>query len=101
MMDVFAADGDVEPTWIVGKGEAGDYRAGGAVNVVEGGGLCASRNMAIDLAAKAGKTCVQLSDDLLHMMVSICRSVHIGCIPPRQRMLHCVATAVHMSPPSS
>jgi hypothetical protein len=30
----------------------------------KGGGLCPSRNLALDLAADEGKVCVQLSDDL-------------------------------------
>jgi hypothetical protein len=57
------------PTWIVGAGEAKAYSEQGAASgcVFEGGGLCASRNKAIDLAAKAKKICVQLSDDIERM----------------------------------
>jgi len=44
----------VTPNFVVGAGEAELYRAQGAVHVVEGGGLCASRNRCIDLAAEAG-----------------------------------------------
>ncbi|KAJ1459926.1 hypothetical protein M885DRAFT_510377 [Pelagophyceae sp. CCMP2097] len=51
-------------TWFVGAGEAKAYRAAGATDVFEGGGLCASRNAALDRAASLGKVCVQLSDDV-------------------------------------
>lgn len=58
----------VRPTWIVGAGETAAYRAAGASDVRVGGGLCESRNMAIDIASAAdkgkGRLCVQLSDDL-------------------------------------
>lgn len=47
--------------WVVGEGETAAYRAQGAEEVVEGGGLCASRNKALELAAKRKKICVQLS----------------------------------------
>lgn len=52
------------PTWIVGRGERADYERAGARRVVEGGGLCASRNMAIEIAKKEGKICVEMSDDI-------------------------------------
>mmetsp|Transcript_7005 Transcript_7005/g.22077 ORF Transcript_7005/g.22077 Transcript_7005/m.22077 type:complete len:406 (-) Transcript_7005:1303-2520(-) len=52
------------PTWIVGAGDVEAYKAAGATNVVEGGGLCASRNLALQLAGAAGKPCVQISDDI-------------------------------------
>jgi len=51
-------------TWIVGAGDKASYEAAGAAKVVEGGGLCASRNLALALAFKAGKVCVQVSDDI-------------------------------------
>lgn len=51
-------------TWYVAKGETNLYRDAGAANVVEGGGLCESRNLAIDTALYKGQLCVQLSDDL-------------------------------------
>eukprot|EP00939_MAST-03C_sp_MAST-3C-sp1_P002639 g2639.t1 len=57
------------PTWIVGKGETKDYEANGAVEVVEGGGLCQSRNLAIELAKKANKICVEISDDITRCAV--------------------------------
>lgn len=53
-------------TWYVGKGEAEDYKMFGAKNVVEGGGLCASRNLALHNAFygfSEPRTCVELSDD--------------------------------------
>lgn len=52
------------PTWIVGKGETKAYSSAGAKKVFEGGGLCASRNLAIELAKKGGKICVEMSDDI-------------------------------------
>eukprot|EP00939_MAST-03C_sp_MAST-3C-sp1_P000762 g762.t1 len=54
------------PTWIVGTGEAEPYKNAGAFDVVEGGGLCASRNKAIDIAKTKGdgSVCVELSDDI-------------------------------------
>ena len=58
----------VSPTWVVGKGEVAAYVGAGGSAVHEGGGLCPSRNMALDLARQAGKLCVQCSDD-----VSSCR----------------------------
>ena len=51
-------------TWFVGNGEANDYRMNGAIKVVESGGLCESRNAALETAFKQGLPCVQLSDDL-------------------------------------
>lgn len=50
-------------TWIVAEGEAELYRRAGAEDVVEGGTLCESRNLAIEMAFDAGKDCLQLSDD--------------------------------------
>ena len=49
---------------MVGKGEAEAYRRAGAAAVEEGGGLCASRNLALRLARAAGRHCVQVSDDI-------------------------------------
>lgn len=51
-------------TWIVGDGDKEAYEASGAAKVVVGGGLCASRNKALDLAKAANKVCVQISDDI-------------------------------------
>ena len=62
---------DPLPTWIVGEGESEAYRRAGAVRVEEGGGLCASRNKAIDLTSKIENAiCVQMSDDIswLHVL---------------------------------
>ena len=52
--------------WIVGEGaaERGAYRAHGAENVISGGGLCKSRNAALDYAKQRRKYCAQLSDDI-------------------------------------
>lgn len=36
----------------------------GATKVIEGGGLCASRNRCIELAEQAGGICLEMSDDL-------------------------------------
>ena len=52
------------PTWIVGRGETDLYKAKGAKHVVEGGGLCASRNKAIEIAKSNKRVCVEMSDDL-------------------------------------
>jgi len=51
-------------TWYVAKGDAKDYLTAGAVNVVESGDLCTSRNAALGDAWLNGADCVQLSDDL-------------------------------------
>lgn len=59
----------VTPTWFVGEGEAEKYRAAGATEVQESGGLCASRNAALDAAAAAGKVCVQMSDDITSIQI--------------------------------
>lgn len=50
--------------WCVGEGEAGAYVAAGAANVWETGGLCRSRNQALEHAFASGVACVQVSDDL-------------------------------------
>jgi hypothetical protein len=50
--------------WYVADGEADAYRAAGAANVVEGGGLMESRNFALEHAFAEDLHCVQLSDDL-------------------------------------
>jgi hypothetical protein len=51
--------------WVVGRGEGKAYRAQGAANVVEGGGLCQSRNLAIEIAKnKQCRYVVEISDDL-------------------------------------
>jgi hypothetical protein len=58
-------------TWFVGAGEAQAYRDAGAEFVVEGGGLCASRNAALDHAFAIGAPCVELSDDLKKLQIAI------------------------------
>lgn len=50
--------------WFVANGDGDAYRQNGAANVRESGGLCESRNAALEMAFAAGKPCVQLSDDL-------------------------------------
>ncbi|KAJ1456691.1 hypothetical protein M885DRAFT_462980 [Pelagophyceae sp. CCMP2097] len=52
--------------WVVGLGEAGEYSKAGALGrIVEGGGLCASRNAAMDEARNMGcRFVVEVSDDL-------------------------------------
>jgi hypothetical protein len=57
-------DKNCRPCWIVGKGETQAYMKQGATEVHEGGGLCASRNLAMDVARKENKICVELSDDV-------------------------------------
>lgn len=52
------------PCWVVGQGEAPAYQEAGATRVLEGGALCASRNLALEDAFKQSKVCVQLSDDV-------------------------------------
>jgi hypothetical protein len=52
------------PTWVVGAGESASYLSQGAAAVLEGGGLCASRNAALALARSSNTFCVQLSDDV-------------------------------------
>jgi len=58
----------LEPAWFVGEGEADAYRAAGAERVTESGGLCVSRNRALDDALAAGaRLHLQLSDDLTRL----------------------------------
>jgi hypothetical protein len=60
-----------DATWFVGEGEGDAYRAAGAKHVVESGGLCRSRNAAIDAAQAHGATCLQMSDDLTRIQVAV------------------------------
>ena len=57
------------PTWIVGRGETDSYKEKGAKCVVEGGGLCASRNKAIEIAKSNNCVCVEMSDDLVFFQI--------------------------------
>ncbi len=57
-------------TWYVGKGEKQIYQNHGAERVVEGGGLCESRNMALRDSWALGLPCVQLSDDLRQLKIA-------------------------------
>lgn len=50
--------------WVVGDGESQAYLDAGARYVIEGGGLCASRNKALDHAFAENHICIQISDDL-------------------------------------
>ena len=47
-----------------GAEEVAAYKKAGAKHVVEGGGLCKSRNAAIEYDRERGKFCVQMSDDI-------------------------------------
>lgn len=60
-----------EVCWVVGDGERADYEEAGARNVIEGGGLCESRNAAIRDAEKNGFYCLQLSDDLSKVLRAV------------------------------
>ena len=60
---------DANLIWVVGVGETEAYTAAGAHACVEGGGLCASRNAAIELCAKSGSVCVEMSDDLTKVSI--------------------------------
>lgn len=51
-------------TWYVGEGEGERYRWAGAEFVSESGGLCRSRNAALEDAFDRNLPCIQLSDDL-------------------------------------
>jgi len=53
----------IRPTWYVDAGSVDDYRRLD-LDVVVGGKLCPARNMALDVAKKKGKVCVQVSDDI-------------------------------------
>jgi hypothetical protein len=50
--------------WYVDHGEGTDYRAAGAVDVIEAGGLIQARNLALGDAFGENRACVQVSDDL-------------------------------------
>lgn len=54
--------------WIVGLGEQKTY-AMAEGEVIEGGGLCESRNLALDLGRQRDKVVVQLSDDLKRLQI--------------------------------
>lgn len=60
-----------EMTWFVGEGEGVAYRKAGASDVVEGGTLCRSRNLALKMAGTLAVPCVQLSDDLTKVQVAV------------------------------
>lgn len=51
-------------TWYVRPEDESDYNRAGASHVVTSGGLCVSRNVALDAAFKQGAACIELSDDL-------------------------------------
>lgn len=64
MADLLGDHWASKAVWIVGDGQAGDYEYSGARHVVEGGGLIASRNFALEQAFRYHVPCLQLSDDL-------------------------------------
>lgn len=52
-------------TWVVGNNEKEIYQQNGVKSVIEGGGLCESRNVILDVAqAQGADAAVELSDDL-------------------------------------
>lgn len=52
-------------TWVVGDNEKEIYKHSGAKSIIEGGGLCESRNVILDVAqAQGADAAVELSDDL-------------------------------------
>jgi len=66
--DIFAVelqlkDAGVTPTWYVDEGSLAEYKALG-LRAVVGGKLTEARNKALQDAAKLGKCCVQMSDDI-------------------------------------
>lgn len=50
--------------WLVALGDGEAYSEAGATHVIESGALCESRNLALEIAFKENRPCVQLSDDL-------------------------------------
>ena len=60
----------VPVTWYVGENELEDYKNAGAINVIESGGLCDSRNAILEDAFKDNKYAVELSDDLDKIMLA-------------------------------
>ncbi|MEV6817820.1 hypothetical protein AB0M72_03600 [Nocardiopsis dassonvillei] len=63
-MNLFLETAPGPVRWYVDYGEAADYRAAGAVEVIEVGGLVQARNAALADAFAEGRACVQVSDDL-------------------------------------
>lgn len=63
-MNGFLADAPGPVRWYVDHGERADYRAAGAVDVIEASGLVQARNLALADAFAEGRACVQISDDL-------------------------------------
>ncbi len=59
-------------TWYVASvEEAAVYAANGAAATAVGGGLCPSRNAALDAAHAAGQVCVQVSDDMTNVQFAV------------------------------
>ena len=58
--------------WLVGTGEREEYEANCSGSVVEGGGLCQSRNRALDEARARKLGCVQMSDDMKRCEIIRC-----------------------------
>jgi len=65
-------------TWVVGENESQAYRDNGATNVIEGGGLMASRNIALNIAFAENRVCVQISDDFKKAKSAITGKLHTG-----------------------
>lgn len=51
-------------TWYVATGDKEAYLQAGATNVIEGGKLLPSRNLALEHAFEQNRPCLQISDDL-------------------------------------
>lgn len=63
------------PYWYVGHGEWDAYKKAGALNVIESGGLCESRNAALRDAFKINAWCCQISDDLSSIGAAVYDSI--------------------------
>lgn len=86
--------GDI--TWFVGEGERTVYTEAGAKVVYEGGGLCASRNMSMDIGFKKCDTVLQLSDDMIGMKRAVIvdgkpKSVPYSSIEAISYMVRCLS----------
>jgi len=59
--------GGLDHVWYVANGDKEKYENAGAVNVIESGRLCESRNAILNDAFNDNKICVELSDDLISL----------------------------------
>lgn len=55
--------------YFVGTSQAKNYQEKGFTNVIEGGGLCESRNAALEYCFLQNKYCIQIDDDLKKVKV--------------------------------